>query len=91
MIESLSIAVHAFVSRVSMSFSVDETLNYLLMIIIISLLKPYKFFKKIELGFIINIDGEHITAQISGYYYLIGRITWNHKIACWLLTIDKNM
>ena len=26
MIESLSIAVHAFVSRVSMSFSVDETL-----------------------------------------------------------------
>ena len=25
MIESLSIAVHAFVSRVSMSFSVDET------------------------------------------------------------------
>ena len=27
MIESLSIAVHAFVSRVSMSFSVDETLE----------------------------------------------------------------
>ena len=26
MIDSLSIAVHAFVSRVSMSFSVDETL-----------------------------------------------------------------
>ena len=26
MIESLSIAVHAFVSHVSMSFSVDETL-----------------------------------------------------------------
>ena len=26
MIKSLSIAVHAFVSRVSMSFSVDETL-----------------------------------------------------------------
>ena len=26
MIESLSIAVHAFVSRVSISFSVDETL-----------------------------------------------------------------
>ena len=26
MIESLSIAVHAFVSRLSMSFSVDETL-----------------------------------------------------------------
>ena len=26
MIESLSIAVHAYVSRVSMSFSVDETL-----------------------------------------------------------------
>ena len=26
MIESLSIAVHVFVSRVSMSFSVDETL-----------------------------------------------------------------
>ena len=26
MIESLSIAVHAFISRVSMSFSVDETL-----------------------------------------------------------------
>ena len=26
MIESLSIAVHAFVNRVSMSFSVDETL-----------------------------------------------------------------
>ena len=28
-IESLSIAVHAFVSRVSMSFSVDETLLHL--------------------------------------------------------------
>ena len=27
MIESLSIAVHAFVSRVSMSFSVDELMN----------------------------------------------------------------
>ena len=26
MIESLSIAIHAFISRVSMSFSVDETL-----------------------------------------------------------------
>ena len=26
MIDSLSIAVHAFISRVSMSFSVDETL-----------------------------------------------------------------
>ena len=26
MVESLSIAVHAFISRVSMSFSVDETL-----------------------------------------------------------------